>query len=276
MADTGPQGNARVLKQTYRYAVADEWIAHRIDEEGVEPPRTWRIEFELRELADAAARRRARRLEELWSSIPGEMVLEAPTDDPDEFLNLLEEWVNERQDQIGLVPNEESDEVLRRRRIAEFDVEMARWIEEHGSARLKLARSRGYKVTSSYAKERGVEELPECWVDTASKARYRERVDPSMRALKVETNFRSWIESMDLGIETRIVWLVEPPSSMAEFFEFANDDPFDSGADFEQQEALMVPYYLGKYSAFLPVDVDQRAPKSDDPYWADPDEEDEE
>lgn len=269
MAKIGPQGNARVLQQKYRYAVSDEWIEHRIDEEGIEPPRIWFIDFTLKELSDANARRRARRLQEQRASIPGEIVLEEPTEDAERFLDLLEEWISEREDQIGLVPSEASDEFRRRLKLAEFDVEMARWIEGRGSARLKLARSRGYKVSSSYAKERGLEELPECWVDTADNAKYRERVDPSMRALSVETNFRAWIEEKELDLDTRIVWLVAPPSSMSEFIEFTNEEFFDGEADFTQQEALVIPGYLGKYNAFLPVDVDERAPQGDDPYWAD-------
>ncbi len=276
MAETGPQGSARVLQHGYRYVVSDEWIEHQIDEDGIEPPKIWRIDFQLRELRDADARRRARKLRDMWASISGDLVLAEPTEDPEEFLDLLEKWANERVDDDDVIPSRESREFRRRLKLAEFDIDMDRWIEEHGSDRLKLARSRNYKITSSYAKDRALEELPECWIDTASKAVHRERVDPSMRALQVETNFRDWIATKELGLDTRVVWLVKPPSSMAEFIEYAIEDFIDSESDFRQQEALLIPDYLGKYSAFLPVEVEQRAPKEDDPYWEEQDEEEEE
>jgi hypothetical protein len=267
MAETGPQGRGRVLEHDYRYAVSDEWIDRRIDETGVEPPKTWRIEFQLKELRDADARRRARRLRDMWLSVPEDMVLAEPTDDPEEFLDLLEAWIAEKSANIASASTVQSKEFRRRSKLAAFDVEMDRWIDENGSDRLKIARSRNYKITSSYAKERAREELPECWVDTADRARSRERVDPSMRALRVETKFRDWIESKELDLDTRIVWLIKPPPSMAEFFEYEDEDLFDSEEGFQQQEALLIPDYLGKYNAFLPVDVEQRAPKADDPYW---------
>jgi hypothetical protein len=276
MAATGPQGRERVLEHEYRYSVADEWIERKIDETGIEPPKTWRIEFQLRELRDADVRRRARRLREMWSSIPGDMVLSEPTEDPEEFLDLLEAWIDERAEDVPPVGTVESKEVRRRMKLADFDLDMDHWIDEQGSERLKIARSRNYKITSSYAKERAREELPECWVDTAGKAISRERVDPSMRALRVETKFREWIESKDLGLGTRIVWLVKPPPSMAEFFEYEDEDLFDPESGFQQQEALLISDYLGKYNAYLPVQEEQRAPRKNDPYWKEHDEEEDE
>lgn len=269
MAENGPRGAARVLEHVYRYAVADAWIERQIDETGIEPPRIWQIKFELRELDGTTARRRARALQDIWYTIPGDMELAEPVEDPERFLDLLEEWIEGQGDELA--SSEESEEARRRRRVADFDAERDAWIEANGSDRLKLARSRNYKITSTYVTERGRVELPQCWVDTAGKASYRERVDPSMRALETETRFRHWIAVNGLGLEPRIVWLTAPPPAMAEYMEYGDGDPFDEAPEFEQQEALLIPNYLGKYSAFLPIDEGERAPKPDDAYWDDED-----
>lgn len=145
----------------------------------------------------------------------------------------------------------------------QFESDMEVWIEEYGSGRLRLARERGYKVTSSYAKERAARELPEAWIDTADRATWRERVDPTFDALKDETLVEKWMEQRGLPYSVQIVWLVEPPSSMAEILDRGTDDePF--GVEFEQQEALLIAGYLDRYNAFLPIDRDERAPIPDD------------
>lgn len=266
MAENGPRGGTRILQQRYRYAVSDTWIENQVDETGLQPPKTWQIQFQLRELRDAEARKRARALEDIWYSIPDDVELPEPIDDPERFLDLVEEWIEEHSDEVAS-SGEESGEARRRRRIVDFDAEMDAWIEENGSDRLKLGRSRKYKVTSTYAIERGREELPRWWIDTAGKAGYRERVDPSKPALDVETNVRRWIAFNELGLEPRIVWLTSPPPAMAEYMEYGEGDPFDEQSEFEQQEALLIPGYLGRYSAYLPIDSGQRAPNPDDDYW---------
>jgi hypothetical protein len=275
MAESRSQGSARVLAHDYLYAVSDEWIDAQIDETGVEPPKVWRIKFHLRELATADDRKRARRLRREWAEIPLQIILPEPAADPDEFLDLLETWLEEDEDRLS-EDGAETEEMRRRRRLASFDADMAKWIASFGSNRLKLASARNYKITSSYAKERGREELPECWVDTSAKAQFRERVDPSMQALKVETNFRGWLKSKELDLDTRIIWLTTPPPAMAEYMDYGGGDVFEEQPEFAQQEALLIPTYLGKYEAYLPVDREQRAPRADDPYWeVDDDEEDE-
>jgi hypothetical protein len=260
MANAGPQGDVRVLAHKYQFEVSDAWIQDRIDEEGIEPPKIWRMAFQLRELPDAESRKRARRLRAAWESIPGRMKLPEPTEDPIKFLDLVEEWVELEAESAQDADSEELAE--RQREVHEqeaFEAEMAEWIGNHGSDRLKLAHSRGYKIVSSYAKERGRADLPGCWIDTAGRAEYRERVDPSMEALDTETKVQNWLDIHELDLLTRIIWLVTPPSSQVEHWEAQEEEFFEIG-DFRQQEALLLPAFLGKYGAYLPVDKDERAP----------------
>lgn len=262
MVEAGPDGQARVVTHDYHYGVSDEWIQERVDEEGVEPPKVWRMSFDLPDLPNSTLRRKARALREIWEALPDNLELPQPTEDPEAFLELLGDWVEEAQvataEQARMRTVEQSQ---KRQQVQAFETAMDAWIEEHGSQRLRLARERGYKVTSSYAKERAERELPETWVDTADRAAWRERVDPSYAALRFESAVVNWMEERDMPYSCVIVWLIEPPSSMAEALEReSEDDPL--GKDFEQQEAILISGYLDRYNVFLPVDPDERAPGS--------------
>lgn len=267
MSESSPEGDVRVVAHDYTYEVSDDWVERQIDQDGLEPPRRWHISFELRELPDAATRKRARLLRDAWREIPGIAQLAVPTDDPLEFLSLLEHWLESREDSAAARSRLEARQRDEQRA---FNEEMAAWIDRYGSARLRLASQRGYKVTSAYARARGKSELPGAWIDTADRASFRERVDPSSRALRLETDVRAAIEEQELGLSTKIVWLVEPPSSMTEHYEMLREDYFVE-EDFSQQEALLMTPFLGKYQAFLPVDPDERAPADMDPDDADED-----
>lgn len=252
MVKAGPKGAARVVEHSYAYAVSDEFIEERIELEGVELPREWTITFSLQDLPDPGTRSRALALRRLYLGLEGELQLETPTDDPIEFLDRLEEWIAAEKE---LVEYEEGQrrqfEQAREREGLEFEEEMDFWIQAQGSYRLKTARKKNYKVTSSYARARGREELPGFWIDTAGNAEYRERVDPSAEALKTEANIESFFSQHELDLRTRVVWLVEPPSGFDEVFE---------EWDFEQQEAILATKYLGRYDAFLLIDTDFQAP----------------
>ncbi len=260
MVKAGPQEGARPIAHDYQYIVSEEWIQERIDAEGLEPSRFWHIAFELRDLPNRETRKRARELREAWQAIPGQMELPEPTEDPEAFLGLLEAWIAKQAEEREAEARAEADRALRSHQVqSSFEAEMEEWLESFGSERVRLARERGYKVSSSYAKERARKELPEAWIDTAGRAVWRERVDPSMQALRMETKVLKWMEDRDMNLSSEIIWLVDPPSSMAEALAKPTpEEPF--GAEFEQQEALLIPNYLGKYNAFLPIDVDERAP----------------
>lgn len=260
MVQVGPQGHARVITHEYAYRVSEDWVQDQIDAEGIEPPRFWAISFDLPDLPDAGARRRARLLRDEWLSIEGDMELPEPTEDVDAFLDLVEKWLSEKKREQRVQHAEEVAETEEaREEQTRFQSEMDEWIAEKGSERLRLARERGYKVTSGYAKERASKELPQCWVDTANRAAWRERVDPSTEALQLETAAVEWLEDHDLDFSTEIVWLVEPPSAMVEARRDVQDDDVFL-LDFEQQEAILISPFLSRYNVFLPVDKSERAP----------------
>lgn len=262
MVDAGSEGDARVVEHSYIYVVSDQYIEDRIDLDGVELPKQWSIAFSLQDLPGPGFRQRARGLRKLYEEIGREPELDEPTNDPVEFLERLEEWLAGETERLSYEQHQrEQAEVSHELEIQEFQDEMNDWIDREGSDRLKIAHRRRYKVTSTYARERGRAELPECWIDTAGVADYRERVDPSAEALRLETRLGEWLSHADLDLSTRIVWLVEPPSGLAEALdEVSEDELFEP--EFEQQEALLMAPYLGRYDAFMPVDRLHRAPTS--------------
>jgi hypothetical protein len=264
VVESRPAGDARIVAHSYTYVVPDEWIEDRIDIDGVELPRRWTIKFSLADLPDPATRQRARALRQLYEEIGIEPELDEPTEDPVEFLEQLERWLGVEQERLSYEQHQrEQAELDRELEIQEFESEMNDWIEKEGSNRLKVARSKGYKVSSSYARERGMEDLPGFWVDTAGLASYRERVDPSFEALELENALEERLSRVELPLRTRVVWLVEPPSGLAEALEKAGEDEIFA-PDFEQQEAVLVARYLGRYDAFLLVDREHRAPSGPD------------
>jgi hypothetical protein len=252
MVEAGPRGTARVVEHSYAYTVSDAFIQERIELEGVELPNQWTISFSLQDLPDPGTRSRALALRRLYQDLEGEPQFEAPTDDPIEFLDRLEEWIASEKDLLDYEEGQRQQlELIAEQESREFEETMDAWIEYRGSYRLKTARKKRYKVTSTYARARGREELPGFWIDTAGSAKYRERVDPSAEALRAEGNIEEFLSQHGLQLQTRIIWLVEPPSGFEEVY----DD-----WEFEQQEAILVTDYLGRYDAFLLIDTDYHAP----------------
>lgn len=264
MVEAGPVGDARVVKFIFRYTVSGEWIETRMDLEGIELPRQWSIAFELSDLPNPGERQRARKLWDLYEQFGGEAELEEPCDDPVEFLDHIEEWIAAEKERIDYEDHHRREAEHQRELVAqEFDRAMQQWIEAKGSDRMKAARARGYKVAGSYARARAREEIPGAWVDTSGRSIFRERVDPSSEALELEDAFERFAKLQDLELRTRIVWLVEPPTGLAELYEDVDfdEEAFDGGGwEFKQQEAILITDYLGRYEAFLMVDHNARAP----------------
>ncbi len=265
MVEAGPVGDPHVVRYTFTYTVSDPWIEDRMDIDGVAMPKQWSIAFGLGELPNPGERQRARKLWNLYQQFGGTAELDAPTDDPIEFLNSLDEWIAVEKERIEYEDHQRQQaEVERERFVQDFEEEMKRWIQAHGSERMKAAQARGYKVTGSYARARACKEIPGAWVDTSGRAEYRERVDPSKEALELESAFETFMEVHDCSFRTRIVWLVEPPTDLAEAYEEIDVDEVLAGEvdewEFQQQEALLISGYLGRYEAFLMIDQDLRAP----------------
>lgn len=268
MVEAGPVGDTRVVQYTFTYTVGDSWIEDRMDIEGVALPKQWSIAFELSDLPNPGERQRARKLRELYQQLGGAAELNEPTDDPIEFLNHLEEWVAIEKERIDYESHQRRQAEIERELSAQnFEEDMDRWIEAHGSERLRAARARRYKVTGSYARARARKEIPGAWVDTSGRAEYRERVDPSKEALELESVFETFTAAQGRDLRMRIVWLVEPPTGLAEAYEEIDMGEVIAGEanewEFQQQEALLISGYLGRYEAFLMIDKDLRAPSEE-------------
>lgn len=134
-----------------------------------------------------------------------------------------------------------------------FRLEMEEWVQIHGSKRLRAAVDREYKANTTYAMERAASEMPEFWVDTADDAGWGERSDPSEEALLLESAVQKHMAEHELDLETRIVWLTEPPRSLERWLE----------DELEAQEAIVVIGYLGRYDLVMPIDEELRRSRED-------------
>jgi hypothetical protein len=116
---------------------------------------------------------------------------------------------------------------------AEFEANMASWIEEHGSTRLQRGHNSGYDMKRVYVIERAKLEAPGYVVDFDDKARWDNRSSPTTAALDAED------AANKLGIgNAQIVWLTRPPKAL----------PGDEDEDyFEECEAVAIRAYLGRY-----------------------------
>lgn len=158
--------------------------------------------------------------------------LDEPTDDAEtivaaweKFHELRDAEAQKRQREADLKKAIEEGSLLR------FRMEMAAWIREHGSERLKLAQDRGYKVSGAYVRERAAMEFPRFQVDTTQRAKWTERTNPSDQALALETEALNRADQFGF-YSPRIVWLVRdldarplPPAS--------------------RREVIVIPEYLG-------------------------------
>lgn len=244
MVESEPEGAPRIVAYEFRYDVAESFIESRLDDEGVEIPKSWKIAFELRDLPNADLRKRARAIHAAWSTTPGYPVLKGPTEDPVEFIEGAERWMAEA---TGNLTEHEAAERLRSENAALFQREKDEWIQAHGSSRLRRANERDYKVNRLYARERADREFPAFWLETGGDARWGERTDPSDRSLDLEDMVREELASRGQQLDVRIVWLTSPPAELISQLEV-------SEWSWEEQEAILVYPYLGRYRLFLPVD----------------------
>lgn len=256
MAPMHPVGDPRVVKLQFQFDVSEDWIEEQLQETGMQMPERWEVEWDLPDVpvdlrADLVQAHRR------YLELPGFPVFYAPIDDPRQFLAALSDWIQAASEESQ---SEEMQAVALRAAESElseqFDGQREAWIADHGSERLKAAARRGYKVNHTYAVERAAMEYPRFWVDTSTESEIRERTDPSIKALKLEDAVRAWMSTRSLdadGTEPKIVWLVEPPKELAEFAE-------SNGWYVDQQEAISVPEFLGRYLLILPVEEDLQRP----------------
>jgi hypothetical protein len=136
------------------------------------------------------------------------------------------------------VRDEQTEELLEAKIEAEKQrklAEMAAWIDLHGDERLKLAHANNYKCHRLYVTQRAALEYPGFVLDFDDKFTWKERVGPSLTALKKLGEYP--------GTNATIVWLTGMGDDDEEIFEF------------QCSEAISIQSYLGKYDLILPIEV---------------------
>ncbi len=239
MSESSPVGGANTqVVIEFEYELSDDSINDVIDQVGVRPPKRWRIAFNLaNDVATPEARRELRQASEIYQAAPGIPTLPRVVKGADEFLQLIQPWLEARRGPALEAKAEAS----------RFDREKEEWVAQYGSDRLRLALQRGYKINRTYALERAAHDIPGAWIDTADTADLRERTDPSMRALEFEEQVNDFFQRRGIDAEGVIMWVAEGPRS-------------DDQLLLVDEEAVVVRNYLGRYTAIIPVDPDYRAP----------------
>jgi hypothetical protein len=113
--------------------------------------------------------------------------------------------------------------------------EMAEWIDRHGDEQLKLAHANKFKCHRLYVGQRAALEYPGFILDFDDKFTWKERVGPSLTALKKLGEYP--------GTNATIVWMTG----------MGDDD--EANFEFEWFEAIAIREYLGKYDLILPIKV---------------------
>lgn len=232
-----PIDDEKPVELIFRGSVSAEYLTEAIDASGLQPSAEWEFVFDLASVDDADLRRRLRVAYERYMAVDPYPELPRPEDDPTRFLAALEPWLDEA----------EAEQAADAESSSAFNAEMKSWIKEHGSQRLKLASKGDYRSNRSYAVERATQEMPGFWVDSAEDCEWGERVDPTEEMLVLEASVRRHLKGVGPELETRIVWLTDTPRALDQKIEALE-------LEFEAQEALVVPEYLGRYLLVMPSD----------------------
>jgi hypothetical protein len=247
-----PETEPQEIVLEFEVDVSDAYIEGYIETLGVEPPRRWSIEFDLQDVSPPL-RSALRDVHARYVSVDPYPQFPAPTDDPEEFLNLITPWLDDvEQEEAAQEEERQAEERQAEERQKVFLSAMADWARDQGSPRLRAAIDRGYKANTTYALERAAQEVPGFWVDTAGDAEWGERSDPSEEALDLEESVQHLLAAEGIREQAKIVWLTAPPRLLSRWLED------DQGEYFEPQEAILVTDYLDRYPIVLPVDPDLR------------------
>lgn len=241
-----PVEQAEKVTFDFRIVVSSEFVEEQIDADGVRPPADWDISFDLGEIPPPL-RRRLRLAHQRYIAVEPYPEFPSPIGDPEQFLEALEPWLDEVEAEEA--KEERAQQEMERAAAAaqqRFKEDMESWAAENGSTRLRAALERGYRANTTYAVERGANEFPGFWVDTAGDCEWGERTDPSEEALRLEAEIEAHMTDRGLELPHRIVWLEESPRALDRVLE-------EEDESFEPEEAILVPDYLGRYSLVLPV-----------------------
>jgi hypothetical protein len=251
-------GASTSVQLDFQAKLSSDFIDEVIDDTGVRPPEDWEVSFVLSEVNDAGLRRRLRQAHQRYGAVSFLAILSRPQEDAERFLEMLEPWLDQVEaEEAAAAENARAEAEAEIAVMAAFTEEMGAWVSEFGSPRLRLAADGGYRANTTYALERAKLEMPGFWVDTANDCEWGDRADPSEEALVLEKSVRSHLWGIDPSLSVRIVWLTETPRALDRKMEA-------EGYNFEAQEALMIPGYLGRYLLVMPLEsLLQRDPSED-------------
>ena len=249
MATLTPR-EADPIRLELAYTLSRRGIEDYVAERAADPPERFALEIDFAEL-DKDLRRRAykiyERIAKFDPEIPPDLELKWPecpeldaqTEDPAAVIAAWEAFYAARSAAYEKVAEEYrlKQAILDGKR-SWFRVDMPRWIREHGSEQLKLGLERDYRITTSYVRERAAVEFPGFEMDANGKAKWQERANPTLKALKVETEALACQGKIGSTYKIRIVWLVKEMS----------------GAEAKKREVIVVPEYLQLYTLIAEVD----------------------
>ena len=247
--------SAQPVELVLKYALSDTAIDDFIAETGKKPRLVASVQFSLTRI-DPELRRRAAEIrlgvQQVYHEIeespftdemdPRELypILDAPTDEPAVAIAAWEAFLRDREErQKERAREKQLEEAVEKGKREAFRLEMARWITEHGSERLKTAFQRKYRVTGSYVRERAALEFPGFAVDLSDKAQWQVRANPSEHALDAETGALETLERISgWPAEVRIVWLTRDEHGR---------ELGGKGEALPKREVVVVSNYLGFY-----------------------------
>lgn len=226
------------------FAVAEEWILDQLEATGkrVAANHTLacaveELPVELRRRALLVARERERLDEEEHRPVVDSLDVDDPLANAERVILAWERHLAEEAKRARTRQLEHRAETVDKRAEAKrFRDAMATWIATHGSADLKRAHQRGYKVASVYVRERAGVEFPGFMVDTTDEAEWGERSNPTGEALDLEEQTLARVQELGTEYAVRIVWLTTPPKAF-----WRVEDAF------VDREAVVVLEWLGRY-----------------------------
>jgi len=151
----------------------------------------------------------------------------------------------------------------RQRQREGFELEMSRWAFEHGSERLKLGISDGYRMVPVYLQERLTAEAPGFYAHLPKKDDahvWQPRTGPSEEALRLRRAVQDRLESHappggSVPV-AEIGWMKNPPPAMCdEDYAFENDDWGNRTDEIKECafEIIGVKSWLGRYTLIAGV-----------------------
>lgn len=148
----------------------------------------------------------------------------------------------------------------RQRQKAGFELEMLRWIADHGSERLKLGVNDGYRMMPVYLNERIAKEAPGFFAHLPKDGEpklWQPRTGPSEEALRLR---RAVQERMNKGHfhsgpppKVEIGWMKSPPDALFDTQTRTGWDDFEPSLREDPFEIIVIPDWLGRYALIAAV-----------------------